>query len=62
MRNGYEHVYCVLPYGYKRLCLGEIELLIRFSYVLILGRMKSVRNANEGECQGGHVRKALLCR
>lgn len=62
MRNGYEHVSCVLSYGYKRLCLEEIELLIRFSDVMILGRMKGVRNINEGECHGGHVRKALLCR
>lgn len=57
MRNGYEHVSCVLSYGYKRLCLGEIELLIRFCDVMILGRMKSVRNTDEGECHGGHTGK-----
>jgi hypothetical protein len=57
MRTGYEHTSCLLSYGYRRLCLGEIELLMRFSDIMILGRMKSVRNSNESECDGGHTCK-----
>jgi hypothetical protein len=40
-----------------RLCLGETELLIRFSDFMILGRMKSVRNTNEDESCGRHTCK-----
>jgi hypothetical protein len=49
------NMYPVLSYGYKRLCLREIELLIRFSDVMILGRMRSVRNTNEGEYHDASV-------
>jgi hypothetical protein len=63
MRNGYEHVSCVLSYGQKRLCLGEIELLIRFRDVVIFGRLKNVRNVMKVNAMVDiHVRKVLLCR